>query len=89
MDHFLAWEVSLGSVLVVLVFLLACRQPLCWYFKINTREKLLRDLLEELKNRPCPRAVPSVPCAQDEQDEFEERQRIIEEMLNDLPAPGR
>ena len=39
------------SVLVVVLFLfLICREIVCWYYKINERNEILREQNEILKN---------------------------------------
>jgi hypothetical protein len=44
--------VTLITVLVIaLIIFLACRELVCWYFKINKTVELLEEIRDSLKNK--------------------------------------
>lgn len=39
---------ALFALLIIILFFLLGRELICWYFKINQRVDLLRDILDKL-----------------------------------------
>ncbi len=49
-------RIVLVTIAIVLILFLLCRELVCWYFKINERVRLLREIRDQLKGREITQA---------------------------------